>query len=69
MGCPSYGVRRHGKATVGYHSQNGGGALDVFGGEMTMMKVGGHLIQSGGVGNDGIESIGNSLPPHTSCSL
>jgi hypothetical protein len=58
-------VRRHGKATVGYHSQDGGGALDGFGGEMTIMKVGGHPIQSGGVGDGGIKGIGNSLPPHS----
>jgi hypothetical protein len=58
-------VRRHGKATVGYHSQDGGGALDGFGGEMTIMKVGGHPIQSGGVGDGGIKGIRNSLPPHS----
>jgi hypothetical protein len=69
MGCPSYGVRRHGNATVGYHSQNGGGALDGLGGEKTTMKVGGHSTQSGGVGDGEIEGIRNSLPPHTSCSL
>jgi hypothetical protein len=58
-------VRRHGKATIGYHLQDGGGALDGFGGEMTIMKMGGHPIQSGGVGDGGIEDIRNSLPPHS----
>jgi hypothetical protein len=34
LGSPSYGVRRHGKATVGYHAQDGGAALDGFGTEV-----------------------------------
>jgi soluble cytochrome b562 len=33
------------------------------------MNVGGHAIQSGGVENDGIESIGNPLPPHSKCCV
>jgi hypothetical protein len=58
-------VRRHDKAAVAYHLQDGGGALDGLGGEMTIMKVHGHRIQSGGVGDRGIEGIRNSLPPHS----
>ena len=32
---------------------------------MTTMKVDAHPIQSGGVGDGGIEGIWNSLPPHS----
>jgi len=48
-----------------YHSQEVGGALDGLGGEMAVINVGRHPIQSGGVGNGGIEGFRNSLPPHS----
>jgi len=58
-------VRRHGKATIGDHAQDGGGAFDGFGGAMTIMKAGRHPIQSGGVGDGEIEGVRSSLPPHS----
>ncbi len=32
------------------------------------MKVRGHPIQSGGVGDDGIEDVRDPLPPHSKCA-